>query len=632
MSVVEGVKSMRGDQIALICLFLFIGAASCVKYSDYDYWWHVKRGEQVYTTGEILQVDQFSYSVPGTPQYSGEWLSDLLLYFSFEAGGLSGSYLLLIAVVWLTFFYLYRTIRTRYGDEEGWFPAAMAVLLFVYFALQFRLFIRPYIFSYLFVAIFIALFLEFEKKRALKRLYVMAPLQLLWSNLSAAAIYGPILFGMFLIGFFLDRELREGKRAREAVLLFCAIVVASLISPEGINIYLTTLGHTVDAFVKTGGEFQSLTPELLWGYGIRYTYAYQLLVASSLIYFIFMDGWKRPFHLLLFLFFLAQSVVYVRMISFVALACSVFAVAPLQWSLNRIREKWTLQQHHLNFGVFLLLAGVAATIVATSKTYSFGIGIKERAFPEGALSFIEREGINGRMFNSYHLGGYIIWRLPDRKVLIDGRLHQIYGEKLYNGYKHAYVDPMAWEQFEKEWQLDYTILDYDSRTMEFPLHLNSNKNWALVYWDTHSAVYLKRLEKFREVIDKYEYQYIKPGFYDFSYLEKGLVATRSMYTYKRVSKLLEHDLALNPNNQEARLAKVFMLFKLGRLTDEQGLEQVKACHEMQPDVAMEHSAAAFFYQRMGKIEEAKVEYKRALAIDPKDEMALNMQDQLGEKE
>ena len=44
-----------------------------------------------------------------------------------------------------------------------------------------------------------------------------------------------------------------------------------------------------------------------------------------------------------------------------------------------------------------------------------------RAVPEGALAYLDRAGVAGRVFNAFHFGGYIAWRDFPRAPIIDGR-------------------------------------------------------------------------------------------------------------------------------------------------------------------------------------------------------------------
>jgi hypothetical protein len=43
------------------------------------------------------------------------------------------------------------------------------------------------------------------------------------------------------------------------------------------------------------------------------------------------------------------------------------------------------------------------------------------SFPEGASQFIEKHHLNGPLFNDFNRGGFLIWRLPQLPVAMDGR-------------------------------------------------------------------------------------------------------------------------------------------------------------------------------------------------------------------
>jgi Tfp pilus assembly protein PilF len=56
--------------------------------------------------------------------------------------------------------------------------------------------------------------------------------------------------------------------------------------------------------------------------------------------------------------------------------------------------------------------------------------------------------------------------------------------------------------------------------------------------------------------------------------------------------------------------------------------EIESTLAMEPDLSMEHAAAAYFHLRMGNKVKAKEEYYKALAIDPNDQMAKSLQPQL----
>ena len=83
-----------------------------------------------------------------------------------------------------------------------------------------------------------------------------------------------------------------------------------------------------------------------------------------------------------------------------------------------LRKKW-----------FLIL--ISAAIIITVKQQfqkvippSFSIEklAEQGNFPYGAVAYLKANPIEGRMFNEYNWGGFLIWQYPEKKVFIDGRM------------------------------------------------------------------------------------------------------------------------------------------------------------------------------------------------------------------
>jgi len=602
--------------IVLACFAVLVLAVSVTHISDYDFWWHLKLGESVYTSGKIYTADTFSYTFSGQPQFNGEWMADLIIYLSYRFGGLRGVNLLRIVLLLLTFLFLFAAARNETEDDEQGFLAAVVTLVVILFALRFRLFVRPYLFSFLFFSVFISILGHYAKSRNLRVLFWLPLAEVLWANTSKGAFYGPLLSLIFFAGFIIERR----DEARRLVPVFAGIAASALLNPATFQVYTLPLlyaGPLISSKEKMSavlGEHQPMTFTMLWGYGLKYTFAYQILVAASLFYLIALRGWKRMSHLLLFCVFFAQSLLMVRMVDFFSLAAAVLALSPLRRLLGLFMTGHEGKRRlvHIFFGLLILL--LVPLSVFGSRTYKPGIGVKENTFPYDAVSFLEREGISGTMFNSYALGGFLVWRSPERKVFIDGRGGPLYSSGFYDAYFKSLKDPEVWNGLDRRWRFDYAVLDYDLRDRRFPLHLNENPDWAPVYWDNHSVVYLKRTEKNRPVIEKYEYRTVKPHFFAFDYLlmhlhtKTGLAAAADM----------DREIALNPNNKEPLLAKAFLLYNLGRPYHGEALKFILAASRLKPEMAMEHSALAIYLLQQGQKEKAREEAGRALAIDPHD--------------
>jgi tetratricopeptide (TPR) repeat protein len=611
-----------GDIIVLLCLTLFVVFVSTTKISDYDFWWHLKNGEIIYNTGNILSTDSYSYTFFGEKQFNGEWLADLLLYLSYKSGGFLGVNILKVSMVMLTFLFLFFSLRSMSSDERTGFYTSVIILILVLLSIRARLFnVRPFFFSYLFLSIFLFVITHYDKNKDKRILYLLPLIEVLWANMSKGAFFGPLLLSLFVIGEYVNR-----RPDFSLVITLAAVVLSSMLSPETYRIYLLPFGIAAADKNITVDEHQPLSFQALWGYyGFKYTFAYQLIVLGSLIYFIFFKGWKNLYHLMLFIAFFIPSIMMIRMIDFFSLTAGILLVKPLDWVSRIAIRPDGKGRFAISIAVSILISGITFVTVSSSRSY-LGFAPKEDTFPEEALAFLDKEGIDGRLFNSYAFGGYIIWRSPDRKVFIDGRGHHyLYSNDFSRDYRRIIKNANDWKSAERLWGFDYAVLEYERMRGYFPEHLNKNPDWALVYWDNHSAVYLKRTEKNIEAIKSYEYKIAKPMFYDFSYIDKYVHTGGST----AVLEQLDREISMNTSNHEPRLAKAYLLYRMGASYYDDALKELEITLKLKPKLSMKHSAIAIIMFEKGQIDRAKDEVKKAMAIDPDDPGANYLKKILG---
>lgn len=603
---------MEGDMrnanwLLLLSLSILIVVLSTTQISEYDFWWHLGLGNNVFTTWNINSPDVFSYTIGGQQQFNAEWLGDLLIFAAFKIGGLAGVYALKAAMLLLTAMFLYLAFRNS-SENKNPYLAAAAALVIVFLSLRFRLYIRPFLFSYLFLSIFLYVITDFLKNRENRILLVLLPIELLWANMSKGAFYGPMLLTIFALGEFLNR--RPAKRLAAMTLLVMAI---SLINPEWYRIYSMPFSMAVIDKEFVLGEHQPLSMQILWGYGFRYTWAYQVLALGS-IFYILLRGWRKLSHVFLFIAFFVPSIMLVRLIDFFSIIAGLLVFKLLDGTpMHKLESKSPAATHIALAAVIFALSFSAIN----SKIYAFGVGVKESIFPVEGLAFLEKHGLNGRVFNSYPYGGYLIWNSPERKIFIDGRGPQAYSPRFFTEYLEVLKSAEAWEKAEERYGFNIAVLEYDliSGNAHYPMHLNKNTDWALVYWDSNSAIFLKRVPENMSVIEANEYRILRPSMYDFSYLDMQIRHGKAAGLMEEIDR----EIALNKLNQEPRLAKAYLAFNAG--LKEVAFDELKAALDLKPDLAMEHSSLAMLYYEKGENEKGNAEVDAALKIDPMDTAA-----------
>ena len=591
------------------------------RYADYDLWWHLRLGEIVLAKLAPASVDTFSYTVAGRAQFSGEWLADAVIYGVYAAGGFLGLNLLKWVLLLLTAAFIYLQIRLESGAARGYALAALLTLLLALFAVRFRLFVRPYIFSLPLLAMTMYLLSRWRSGLSDRGIYLVPIIMLLWVNLSVGAVFG-LFFTVAAVGL----ELIE-KRSLRLLPLLLLTLAASLASPEGYRLYTLAFDLTSDPYRTLIGEYQPVTMDILFGSGLRYTLWFQLLAVGTAAYFILCRGWRDTLKLVACAFLLYESCRQIRLVelfSVIAAPCFALLLLRLGTLLPEIPQKLKTPAALLLSAAILSLVPFA---VLNSPVYAFGIGQKEGAFPEGAIRFMEEQGVKGKIFNSYAFGGYLIWRAKDRPVFIDGRYRRVYTPAEYGEYKGMLENAEAWQKGEVKYGFDHALIEYDLLSRRFPAHLLTNHQWALVYWDNYSLLFVKRTPEREQLIRAHEYLVARPTFLDLSYLDQ--------YSQKgglsEALAGLDREVALNPDNQFVLLARVYLRYQLGKLYQQQIRADLERTLAMKPDFAMKHSAYAMILAADGEQERAKKELFAALKQNPLDEAAHALARSMGIK-
>lgn len=137
----------------------------------------------------------------------------------------------------------------------------------------------------------------------------------------------------------------------------------------------------------------------------------------------------------------------------------------------------------------LLVAAVLGSLLWVQFVFQNQSKVERETLPAGAADWIEAHPSNGRIFNTYHWGGYLTWRLyPDYSVFIDGRA-ELHGDALIRQYVEIYNTRNDWQQLLQSYDVSYVLVEPD-----YPLaqQLNQTQGWYEVYADRVSVLYMRK--------------------------------------------------------------------------------------------------------------------------------------------
>jgi hypothetical protein len=228
--------------IIIVLAFLFQADGWARLLADGDTGLHIRLGDAIVAGRHVPTQDLFSFSRPGQEFFAFEWLSEVIFSFLHSLFGLKGVVLfsgVLLAAIF--------TALLRYAL---WLRAnsliALALVLMAINTTFIHFLARPHLFTLLLTVVFMWM-IAVDRRRKSFRIWLLAPLMVLWTNLHGGFPVGFALLGLLVAGSAMEawlrgdlRPYRRSEAVRYAWVGF-ACVSASLINPNGVKLHLHVL-------------------------------------------------------------------------------------------------------------------------------------------------------------------------------------------------------------------------------------------------------------------------------------------------------------------------------------------------------------------------------------------------------
>lgn len=584
---------------------LFVFLSGITKIDDYDLFWHLKTGEYILSNRKVPTEDIFSFTAEGKRWIAQSWLVDVIFYSAHRLAGYNGLIIFKSLLLSFTFFFLLKLLLKKKIS----LPVAVLVLILTVLVAQFRFQVRPHIFKYLFVVLFLYIlndYFEFKKNR----LYLLPILTLLWANLHGSFFLGYIIIGAFLLAELVKRYYLKYPSEQKLKPLFLNLFLTILVpffNPAGyclhewmIKLFSRTLSGAI-----INEEF--LPPTFK---GNTFFWIFLLITGISFSLPIFLKKEEGRFNLtqLLctragltnFFLFLPFAYLAVKGIRYIAVF-AILSASVLSENLNLLKieirpevsgEKISIL---LNASLFAAMLATLFLIFAPWKAYQFGLGLKRGIYPDKAIEFIEKNQIQGNIYNPEEFGGYLIWEwYPKRKVFLfnDNLLFEEIYKRIYQEDGETFA----------RYRINCILKSY----RHFPIEdcYLRQKNWHLVYWEDTALVYLKENEENKNLIAQYGYRYIDPRNSDFSYWGQ---LVKHNYGSQAVKELMAA-LTISPDSFRAHLFSGYLC---------EAMEDKRVAIKFYQRASEIKPGAAYIHYRLGtKLGKLALETKEIdLAID-----------------
>lgn len=495
-----------------------------------DLFWHFSAARYIFAHFGPPRTDFLSWPRAGAPWVDFEWLSQVLYYALYKAGGF-WTLVVFKAAVMALILLAFRAVALLYGRRR----ALPLLLPFFAAAIITNSDLRPENFSLLFFTVTLY-YLEKSRLRGIPagRGFLAAAFAFfaLWTNLHAGYMYGLAIIGLYAAGEFFEEELpfiygkapfARPSKSLEYLKFFFLGLAASFVNPYGWKIYSVMSNHqkymdTLQEHIQEWNTFD-LTNAYQWPYVLTI-----LIVLGAFLYFLLKKRHTVYSHFACVLFFLWASANHARHIPFFIISGLAFTLA-LPWG--------GFPAARLKRG--LAWAGIALWLGVTFWFYNTYIWTQYTGKPvlfkwgsPGLKSFLaaNKAELSGlRLYNPWGWGGWLGWELgPDYKVFIDGRY--LFHDKILE-MAGLRSDPRNWGKFIKKYRLGLVLVTPDEPSVPVKQKMGNGaltmfwrpaylfylprRDWAVVYWDQSITALVKRSEVPAAWLAAHELRYLRQG-------------------------------------------------------------------------------------------------------------------------
>jgi hypothetical protein len=493
-------KTWFAGNMLNILLFFLVYSSAIYYFSfilaDPDLWGHILFGKEIFLSGSIPGVDPYSYTAYGHAWINHEWISEVLMWITFNTFGSPG---LLIGKMFIGIIVVSIILIICFNRKVSYLSYGIVGVASV-FIISPGFMVRPHLVTFLCASLFfMVIYFYIEKRKNI--LWLLPLIMIFWVNSHGGFIIGagilPVIFLLEYLNCHL--KLKDITHLRKFVTWGLLTEAAVLINPYGYNL-LIFIYDTI-TLPRSISEWEPVT---------LFDFSYLRLKIFSIcviLAFFFKRHENRYWEIGVILFSLIFAFIHQRHTPIFA----IFAAPFLIEKFSMIEHTFNISQKGLSvfsrstlslFLVFIIGYQLAVTADKHIKT-RFNIIVNPEVYPVFAVQFLKDNNIKGNLLVPFDWGEYTIWKLyPDNRVSIDGRFDTVYPIDVINDHFNGASREEAWQSLLGKYPTDIVLTTrnpFSQRMITEP-----SDGWLYLYSDNMSIIFLKKNENMKGVIKQFK--------------------------------------------------------------------------------------------------------------------------------
>ncbi len=453
---------------------IFVLALFSVK--DTDFGWHYRCGLEFMQSGTVCSQNTFSYFLPGHPWAYSSLIYDVILAAAFDGWGFVGVSAVGAAVLALTMYVLHLAFRT--GESAVKYLAVFIVMAMSWTVIE--LGFRSQLMSLLFYSILLLMINRLKKQEVLRKMQKLlyasctVVLFILWTN-----SHPGFFVGLLTLGFYAFIELRY-KRFFPLV-LFIAAMLSTGLNSFGFRVYAEIWQHFNSPLGRMIAEW------------VRPDY-WQMAVIVALSSALAWSLLKHRPEDWLFAIMILSLTTYLALTARRNLPLFYMTAAYVLFEIKTFQDKLTgYLNRSVSFGIVLTGLMIGLLMLPGNIRFNSDMGSYCRdgqsELPCLAVERLENEKAN--IYSLYEWGGYLIWKLPQSKVFVDGRMpawKDTDGRSPYEVYLDIIQAKRGWQKTLDRHNTDLLLIKTGT-FLDLELAKKTHPEWQQTYRDDVAVIY-----------------------------------------------------------------------------------------------------------------------------------------------
>lgn len=455
-----------------IALMPLIGLSFMLTVPAQDYWWYLRLGSDILREGAVPVVNAMSHSRVEQPIFYQQWLSGIIFYLVYQAGGAALTFLLRGVLLGLAYGSIWFLMRASVGART-----ATIFLIALGLATSNNWVMRPQLFAYpLFV---LCLFAIYEWQKGNHRILFLLPLSVfLWVNLHGSFVLPFLLTGAaFVFG---------GGNRKSILIALSAMSAASLLNPHGFGVWeylIFILNNPSDYLFSVEWH-----PPVNAGWQMNLFFGWTLLFAPLAA---FSKHKLSTLEWILFLGFGWLAFSGIRYVIWFVFLLAIFTAKLIpEWSdrwidrpVERINPRLNLT---IAFALFLLPLFLLP-VVRDSWWRNAPPLYELSTTPIEAVEYLKtRDDLPGPLWNDYAFGSYLQFALPSRPTWMDTRMYS-FPQGQWEEYVRV-TSAEGWqEMFDRE-KINLLLLSQAAQP-RLVSAVSESETWCEEYRDAYAVIF-----------------------------------------------------------------------------------------------------------------------------------------------